>query len=236
MLNKCVLFFLALSLSANAKAQTSEQPSLTTDRKFDHFVGVQVNDLIRQVFNFNNTTQNTNNNPYLLTYHINKRKSGWGLRIGLGYNYNTSTSDDGINNTVTDINNFHLRIGVEKAFQLAGKWSAGVGIDGLYNSNNDDTKATTTSFDTIVTETKDVISSYGAGAMGWLRYSFTKNILIGTEASFYYTKGDEKVTVTTADHNLFNPTSNSTTSKNKLGNGNINLPVVFYIIIKFQGK
>ena len=50
-----------------------------TQKHFNHYVGVQVNGLIRQVLNFSNTTPTAPLNPYLLIYSLN-HKSGWGLR------------------------------------------------------------------------------------------------------------------------------------------------------------
>ena len=105
----------------------------------DQYVGVQLNGLIRQVFNFNNSTASTTVSPYLLTYNINSRNSGWGLRIGVGYSYNSTATDDGITATTTRINDLQLRLGIEKAFKLSEKWSAGIGIDGVFNTNNDNT-------------------------------------------------------------------------------------------------
>ena len=226
------LLSLSLITILNANAQAD---SITTKKEklFDHSIGIQVNDLIRQVFNFNNTSTNTNTNPFLLTYTINTTKTGWGIRIGTGYNYNSATTNDGINKKTTDINDLQLRLGIEKSFKLAGNWSAGAGIDGVYNTNNDNTKALTISFDTITVNTKTVLSTYGGGAMAWLRYNFTKNILIGTEANFYYLTGYQTITTTTKYSS--SPTYNPTPDKNdnKISNGTISLPIVFYAIVKF---
>ena len=238
-MTKQLLFLILFSGYIGVFAQTTDTAStiITTkgEKLFDHSIGVQVNELIKQVFNFNNSTSTANTNPYLLIYHINTCKNGWGLRVGGGYNYTSTTTDDGINKKTTNINDMQLRLGVEKAFKLHGKWTAGAGIDGLYNTNNDNTIAVTTSFDTVTVNTKTVISSYGAGAMAWLRYSFTKNIIIGTETSFYYIKGTQKITIDVKDSNQFNPTTapTTTTSDNKIANATISLPVVFYLIVKF---
>ena len=51
--------------------------------------------IIRQVFNFSNTTAD-NSNPYLISYSINSARTGWGLRLGAGYSHRQFTTDDGI--------------------------------------------------------------------------------------------------------------------------------------------
>jgi hypothetical protein len=231
---------LATGCMQTVYAQTADQATMAPkDKMYDQYIGVQLNGLIRQVFNFNNSTTSTNVNPYLLTYSINSKKTGWGIRAGVGYNYNSSTGSDdgGISTTVSKINDLQVRLGVDKMFQLSGKWSAGAGLDLVYTTNNDHTTNTTNASSGnggIVTDTKTVASTYGGGPMAWLRYSVTKSVLIGTEASFYYVAGDSKNTISIADPNNFNPVLNApTTTDGKVGQGTFNSPLVFFIIVKF---
>jgi hypothetical protein len=224
---------LSLGCLTASYAQT-DVPATSQQRtsSYDQYVGVQMNDLIRQVFNFNNSTSSTSVNPYLLTYNINSKKSGWGIRVGVGYNYNSSNSTDNITTTDSKINDLQFRLGIEKAFKLSDKWSAGAGIDFLLNTNDDKTVATTFSFDTVVTTTKTTITSYGAGPMAWLRYHVTPHVLVGTEASFYYLTGKEKQTISVIDQSGFNPPQQSSTSPT-VTTGTFNSPIVFYLIVKF---
>ena len=217
-----------------ALAQTSQTVpgSGQNEKMVDHIIGVQLNGLINQVFNFSNTTQASSVNPYLFTYNVNSRKTGWGIRVGVGYNYNSSSTNDNINVVTTKLNDLHARLGIEKRFQLSGNWSAGVGLDFVYNANNDNTNAQTISSDTITTNTKTVYSNYGGGAMGWLRYNLTKNLVIGTETSFYYTTGYQKITYTFKESSNPNTTAPSV-SDNKLSQGTMNMPIVFYLAVKF---
>lgn len=217
-----------------AQQEVVETPKV---KKIDHVVGAQINGLIRQVFNFNNTTTAVGN-PYLLTYNINFRKSGWGARVGVGYNYSSSANNDGITDRISKINDKQVRLGGEKAFSLSKKWSAGVGLDVLFNDNNDHTKSTVTSFDTVVTDTKSKVTSYGAGPMSWLRYHISDKIMIGTEASFYYLTGDQDQTITVTRREFtVGPGSTivtkQTRSKPEISQGVISLPVVFYLAVKF---
>ncbi len=231
-------FILAAGCMCNAHAQTSDPASTGAKEKMvDQYIGVQLNGLIRQVFNFNNSTSSTNVNPYLLTYTINSKKTGWGIRAGVGYNYNSSTSsnDGGISTTDSKINDLQARLGVDKLFKLSDKWSAGAGLDLVYNTNNDHTINTeNASFGNggIVTDTKTVSSTYGGGPMAWLRYNISQKILVGTEASFYYVTGNTKSTISISDPNNFNPANVPTVTSGNIGQGTFNSPVVFYLVVK----
>jgi len=218
-------------------AQSTDAAQVSKNPGYDQYIGVQLNGLIRQVFNFDNSTASTVVSPYLLTYNINSKRTGWGLRAGIGYNYSSTSSNDGITATTTKLNDLQLRIGVEKAFKLSDKWSAGAGIDLIYNTNNDNTSSTVSSSDTVTTTTRTVMASYGGGPMGWLRYNISEKILIGTEASFYYTTGKQKNTIdVTAPVPGSFPTyttTTETTTQPTISNGTFNLPVVFYLTVKF---
>jgi len=237
-MKKYVLFIILAGCSLHCLAQ-ADATTGKSEKGYDQTVGVQLNDLIRQVLNFNNSTSTTPVNPYLFTYSINSRKTGWGLRLGVGYNYNSTSSDDGITATSTRINDLELRLGIEKSFKLSDKWSAGVGVDGIFNSNNDNTSTTVKTFDTTTTATKTVISSYGGGPMAWLRYHLTDKILIGTEASFYYVTGTQNTTVDVTTTTSSGggggsvTTTTETTSKPTISQGTFTSPIVFFIMVKF---
>ncbi len=229
------LLLIAILAAGGNYAAFAQTDTLT--KKLTHSVGVQINGLIKQVFNFNNTNTPTGN-PYLLTYSVNSVKNGWGGRVGFGYVYTDNASNDGTTDLKSTINQLQVRVGFEKAFKLNEKWSAGVGIDGLANVNDDKTTSRVVSFDTITTITKSAIKSYGCGAMGWLRYSLTPHIQIGTEASLYYTSGKQTQSVAitrkvfTGGGGTFE-TSTEMKTEPTLSNALINLPVVFYLLVRF---
>lgn len=198
-----------------------------------------MNELIRQVFNFNNSSQNTAlRNPYLLTYSINSNRSGWGLRLGAGYNYQSLTTDDGISRRTTKVNDLQTRLGIEKSFMLSPKWSAGAGLDGVFFRNDSKTNTLTRSFDSVRTATTTKINSYGGGGMAWLRYHLTPHVLIGTEASFYYLTGknESEITITRTrfigSQGTIEETSTSLIDE-KQSEGQLSIPVAFYLIVKF---
>lgn len=244
MIKKKFLKSTALTLAfilAFTSAAFSQQNDIAPkkEHKTEHFVGVQMNELIRQVFNFNNNGGNSaNNNPYLLMYTLKFRKCGIGIRAGAGYTYQDFTTEDGLTNKLTQINVLNCRLGIEKSFRLSSKWSTGVGIDGIANLNKNYTTSILRSFDTVTTKTNSELNSFGGGAMAWLRYNITPNVLVGTETSFYYATGDQKqkIAITQRDRMNFPFTDMVTTVTNdesKSSSGVFSVPVTFFLIVKF---
>lgn len=232
-MRKLSLLIILLTGCAIATYAQGESAPVKKEKKTDQYLGVQLNTLIKQVFNFSNNTTPVNN-PYLLTYSVTSRRTHWGFRAGFGYTYNSSWTSDGITERTTKINDLQLRVGAEKSFELSDKWSTGVGADLLVSLNDDVTNSTIHSFDTVHTDTKTKSTSMGAGAMAWLKYHITPRICVGTEASFYYLSGTQENTVTVTE--VFGgsfPNVTTTTSKPTISQANINLPIVIYLAVKF---
>jgi hypothetical protein len=233
------MFFLGLAIAGaiNATAQTESNTVQTKPGKlFQHQVGVQVNELIRQVFNFNNSSS-TNTNPYLATYSINTVKGGWGARIGLGYDYRSISNDDGITARTSKLNDLRGRFGLEKMFALSSNWSAGVGLDAVVNYDDDYTKSVLHSFDTVTTITTSKITTYGGGPMAWLRYHISSKVLIGTETSYYYTTGKQDDNIAVSRY-VFSGQSKElrttfTTVNDTRSEGKLSIPVAFFLIVQF---
>ena len=57
-----------------------------TSKIFNHYAGVQVNELLRQLINLSEENEAIEN-PYLFTYSLFTNGSGWGLQSGFGFNY-----------------------------------------------------------------------------------------------------------------------------------------------------
>lgn len=235
-MKRAIAFAIAVITALPSFAQ-SDAPTTTSEKRFVHQVGVQMNELVRQVFNFNNSAA-TNTNPYLLIYSINHVGTGLGLRTGFGYNYQSFTNDDGITRRTSDIDDLNARLGLEKRFVLSNRWTAGIGLDATYRLNNNYTKSTIRGFDTVTTTTTSKISSLGGGAMGWLRYNITSRVLIGTETSYYYSTGTQTDNIVIT-RRVFNGTpggqleSATTSVDDKLKEGKLAVPIAFYLIVQF---
>lgn len=216
---------------ASAFAQSDATAPQKKEKMFDHYFGVQLNDLLRQIISFNNSTAAANNNPFLFTYNLNSRKSGWGIRAGVGATISSSTTNDNVTKRTTDIKDLQFRLGVEKRYELSPRWSTGIGVDGIVKVNNDHTVAVTNSTFEFTTDTKSDLTSIGGGVMGWLRYHITDRVLIGTETSFYFTSGKNKQTIITSD-NSPQQSQTITNTNDTQADGHIAVPVTFYITVK----
>lgn len=233
--------FLATGIACLLTTTAIAQDTTDTVKKskiFDHRIGVQANELIRQVFNFNNSTVNTLNNPYLLTYSLTLAKPGIGLRLGIGPDYSTFNNDDGVTKVENNINKLNARAGLEKIFILSDKWSAGAGIDVIFSNDVSYSKTQVRSFDSALTDIATKEKSIGYGAMGWLRYHISPRIHIGTETSFYYRTGNvkQKIEITRKVNTFPNGNTTQTTTDevdNKLKEGIFRLPMVFYLVVMF---
>jgi len=216
--------------------QPVEAQSQAVSGKIEHTVGLQLNELFRQVFNFSNNTSNTVVNPYLLTYNINNQK-GWGLRLGVGFAQKNFAENDGITKKSTDQSNINLRIGAEKAFVLSAKWKAGIGLDFVLGNEKNNTVSEIKSYDTTKTTTESSLVNYGGGAMGWLRYRISKHVQIGTEASFYYVTGKQEDNVTIQRVGQVPPgivaVSTYTASSQNFSESKLRVPVAIYLLINF---
>lgn len=166
------------------------------DKMFDHFVGVQANLLIQQVFNFGEPADA--NNPYLLKYTLRHNNTGLALNLGGGVNSVTSENNEGFKRTTEG---FDTRVGLGYQKTVGEKFEMGVGADFVYGYDKGETFSiqVVTSFgttDSTVTTSIDKTTSVGGGLQASFAYVFAKRFTIGTEMSFYYLKTEEKFNVT----------------------------------------
>lgn len=228
-LNKALLF-LALPLGAWAQAPAD---SMSNGFHLDHSIGVQVNKLTAQILSLNNNNA-VNDNPFLLTYNITERRTGLGLRIGAGYEYQkTDQNESNLLNqsgytTSGTQSTLALRVGAEKKFQVAAKWTAGVGIDYILRQDNQKASFNYVSNGYYNYDSTITTKQHGLGAMAWLRFNISKKITLGTEMSFYYMQGERK---TKASYTNYTGPGQEENFTDKLKEGKVNLPVVFYLAL-----
>src|SRR5688572_29092120 len=103
------LFAIAQCFTFSSMAQYE----IVDERKSSHYVGLQANQLIRQIFNFSNAPQGINN-PYLLTYAVNSNKTGVGFTAGFGYTFSETNDGDQFIDRITTNNDLFFRFGIEK--------------------------------------------------------------------------------------------------------------------------
>ena len=214
----------ALTFLAVSRVNAQTDTTLTRPKvEHEHFFGVQLNELISQ-FTVANATTVPSQNPYLLTYATNSKRTNWGIRMGLGLQVGASS---GLNNS----------IGIDTSSKLfaiqwwgGGAWShnfsekliCSIGFDIVINYSKRETTDNGGGGIGFGDDTKTEIVTYGTGQAATLRYQFTKRIALGTEASFYYITGSQKLTINGSTDN----------SSQKISNGTFNLPVAIYFIIR----
>jgi hypothetical protein len=219
----------------------------STNKKIDHYISFQVNQLIRQVFNFSNNSTGVNV-PYLLNYSMVSAKSKIGFNVGLGYTFDQFKNDDPANERKTDIDNLFFRAGFEKKSTLGRSWLLGFGFDLLVNKQKSETTSTIKTNNgngsgKIVTTTTGSQNGGGFGPRATLSYYITSRILIGTEANFYFNRAKSKDELVTATTQLeFDPATNSermvthterTKSDDKSKHIGLSIPTVIWMTVRF---
>ena len=198
-------------------------PEPKKEKKNDQYFGVQANQLLRQLLNFGGTSP-TVNNPYLMVYSLNSKTTGFGLSLGLGYNYNQSRSGDGFSNTISTLNDFSFRFGLEDKTWFAKRWMASWGVDLVFDSDKSKTVASSAGgTQPITTETK--LSGSGVGPRITLNFLAHEKIVIGTEASYYLKFMNQSQTITGTN---ITPLPDA-----KLRSLQFSLPAAIFVMLKF---
>ena len=171
-------------------ARTSEiqvQSTGTPTTKTVHYLGIEANQLVRQLFNFSGN-DNPFTNPYILQYSFNKRKSGRGINIALSYSNNSFTDNSFGSLRKTRERKFFFRIGTDRKVAWGKKWIGLIGVDLLLSSKRETTVTPpppSGSFGA-VTIIESNTNGWGLGPRFGLMYHLTGKIFLGTEANFYY--------------------------------------------------
>ncbi len=222
----------------NCTAQTEEPLA----KKYNHYIGVQANQLLKQLVNLNNSNS-VIDDPYLLTYAIHMVKNGWGLQTGLGYDYQDIKDKTPISRE-TKINNLFYRIGVAKKFRIGKRFEGGYGLDlaGDYQINKTFASSVTVigiTIDSSSSNSTSKVNSFGFGPQVNLSYYFSERIMLGTEATYYFIDSKQKQNVLVTD-NLFNQstgintvaTSNSNI-ESSTAKFSLSIPVALFLIVRF---
>jgi hypothetical protein len=179
----CIIL-LIIGHSIFAPAQTYKEPvESDVPKNSSHYLGLQVNQLLRQLFNFGGSAPAVTN-PYVLSYSVNSKLNGFGFATGLGYNYIQNKSSDNFISVTTTNRDFAWRFGLESKKYLSKRWLASLGGDVVIESNKTETNSANQNAPNTVITTKTNRSGFGPRAT--LSYQFNDKLLLGTEASFYF--------------------------------------------------
>jgi hypothetical protein len=217
------LLLFALSSAYSQDATTLPTASEPVETKLTrHYVGVQANQLISQLLNFGGSST-VPVNPYFIIYSFNSTKTGVGMNFGLGYTYNSTNNGDPITPRTTTDNSFSFRMGIEKKSYFHKKWFYSYGMDLLYQNSGSKIETTFNGGGGGINNTTETTTSGGgAGPRFTLNFHISDNLLVGTEASYYY-KFATSTTKVSGQPNQTNSPKSFTFA----------LPAVIFLALKF---
>ena len=93
-----------------------------------HYIGIQANQLVKQLLNLGGSTSAVNN-PYLITYSVTSTHTGVGMNLSFGVVINEFSGGDNFSRSNTEINEFFFRLGIEKKTRLGKRWILAAGGD-----------------------------------------------------------------------------------------------------------
>jgi hypothetical protein len=164
-------------------------------KKVNHYVGVQVNELIRQIFNFNDNNNTVIDNPYLLKYSLSFAKGKWAPHTALGYRFNSIEVEESNNKTTQ--NDVFYRVGMMRKSMLGKRVEVGYGLDyaGEYANRTTVSISVIESFfsvDSTYAKFTQKTSAHGGGPHLELSFYITPYLLIGTETNYYFLKSVDR--------------------------------------------
>lgn len=194
---------------------------VSKEKRNSTYVGIQANQLIRQVLNFGGGSGNIAN-PYLLTYSVNGNATGVGISAALGYSYQQNRSNDGFTSVISSTTDVAFRFGMEKKKYISRSWLTSFAVDILMESNKSVTDTKSSGFSNSVT---NKLGGWGLGPRTTINYQFHDRFLVGTEMSFYMKFKEQKQTTSN--------TGMPADPGEKVNTYNFVLPAVIYLTMKF---
>jgi hypothetical protein len=240
MVKKC---FLAAIVSILCIAGASAQPDSVGVKKVNHFVSVQVNELIKQIFNLSGNNNTVIDNPYLLRYSVSFAKNKWAAHTGIGFRFNSIDAEEA--NNETTLTEVFYRVGMMRKSMLGKKVEIGYGLDYAGQNLNDVTTSSTviedfSTVDSTYSKFTNKTSAFGGGVHLELSFYITPRLLIGTETNYYFMKSVEKenatVTETTKrrfDDVILQADISNENDKVETKEFAITVPVAIFLAVKF---
>lgn len=212
-----------LALPGFAQDNTAQENDPAPARRATHYVGIQANQLVKQLLNLGGSTSAVNN-PYLITYSVNSNATGVGMNLSLGYVLDETSGGDFQSQVNTEIKEFFFRIGVEKKTQLGKKWLLSAGGDIVADNESNRTETLFSGSDTPSVE-EDKINAIGSGFRVGLNFHITDKILLGTEANYYF----KFISTTNTLTQPFGTPMKHSDDKKKF---QLNVPAVIFLVVK----
>lgn len=193
-------------------------------RRATHYVGIQANQLVKQLLNLGGSSSAVNN-PYLVSYSVNSNDTGVGLNLSVGYQLDETSGGDFQSQVNTRIEEFFFRIGVEKKLQIGKRWILSAGGDIVVENKSDRTETLFVGSDAPSVET-DKAGGFGTGPRVSLNFNISEKVLLGTEANYYFKLISTSNTLTQP----FGTPVRHSDDKTKF---QLSVPAVLFLIVKF---
>lgn len=215
--------FLFAILNAIFSINLVAQVELTPSEFEGHYLGLQGNELLRQLLNLGNAE--LPDNPYFLNYSY-VSESGKGLNVGFALSSDDFTQQNGFNSVKTEIDNFSFRIGYMKRERLSKRFFYSTGVD-LLIDNFVNVTTTDDNFGSNSISTEAKTSGWGLGPRLTLDYQITNRLAVGTEANYYFKSLTEKFETV-----FENSPSNNLSEESEVKRFKFAAPSVLWITIK----
>ncbi len=219
-------------------AMSSARAQMTFDEgdKISHHIGFQVNPLLKQIVNFGNSP--AIDNPFLVKYALRFNQSRSEILAGFGYRFTETSTENGLKSDLSDLS---FRIGYAKKRMVGARFEVGLGLDLVWNAQNNQT-INVQSFrnggflDSTISTTRSNANSLGGGPQITIGYYLTNRVKVGTEATFYFLAGINKLTLKelnyrTDPNGQIIETTNYQESENKTRDLQMQLPVALFLTI-----
>ena len=234
-----LLALVAVLCSILASAQVEEDQIADTEEKMvDHFVGVQANQLLRQIISLSTVQQVEN--PYLLNYTLRFNESNFAISAGVGFTKSNAESEENLESESSDLD---FRLGLGQQFRLSKLLEVGYSLD--FNMGRRKSLTQTTQViesqnqtDSTVTRTEFSDNLIGAGLRANLLFYITPKILVGTEASYNFSQLESKFeftreTIISENGEVVIEDVQEQDSTDKGNSFNFNVPIQIFLILKF---
>lgn len=232
MLKKLAL--MAILMSSGSIAFSQQSPDEVTNKRINHFVGVQANQLLKQLFS---TGSSPNvNNPFLVKYALRFNESNQEITAGLGVQ--TSYSK-GANDRETSNLDLSFRGGYSKKIMISKRFEIGAGLDLAYFNNKSESKSSNTVsggtlVDSVYSTTTRKVTSFGGGPQLNLAFYINERIKLGTEATYYFLYRENKFDSKSERFRNGSPVSVIENNTREFGNSfSLTVPVALFVSVRF---
>lgn len=208
------------SLNATAVTPSNKQNAAPLPDKAStkvRYLGVEVNQLIRQIINLSSNNSPTTN-PFAIQYASNSIETGRGISYGLTYGRNKFKDDSNGTLRETVDRTFTFRVGYERKRSISKRWTALHGYDFVIGGTKSKTE---NSFNgpPIIVETKG--SNWGFGPRVGLMFSISEKVFLSTEATYYLRYFNDSQSIT-----------GQLDSKQKSSEFRLTLPITLFLSVK----